>query len=571
MGDSMHASPPGYRSFYSQPVPGQGHHGGTAILVRSDVPCVFLQCNSPLQAVAVRIFITSFYTICSLYLPPGDRVDKPELVNLVRDIPPPFLLLGDFNGRHPLWDEDVINPRGTLIASFIEDEDLEVLNSGDVTHFHSATGTFTSIDLSLCSSSIFLEFRWSVLSDLYGSDHFPIIIKSDDSVPQPRLPRWRLDKADWQLFSDLSVPSRLLSDMENCDTAAQYFSDLLHSAGLQSIPRTRGRFPKRPVPWWNADCTAAVREKRAAFSRLKRHRGDNFCLEYFRRARAKARRTLKSAQRTSWRSYVSSLNSRTPLNAVFNRVRKISGKFTPPPPPVLLRSGEPVADPKEVADMFATHFISVSRKDAAAPGALYRRTLESGGLSFASPGGESYNVAFSRSELQAALSQCPDSSPGLDDIPYAFLRYMSESAFIFILDLYNLIWSTGDFPSSWSVAVVLPIHKPGKDPLQTTNYRPISLTSCLCKVMEKMVNVRLMWFLESHRCLTPVQYGFRRARSTTDALLTLESSICRAFAHNHHHVTVFFDLEKAYDTAWRHGILLRLHWFGLRGRLPTFI
>ena len=57
----------------------------------------------------------------------------------------------------------------------------------------------------------------------------------------------------------------------------------------------------------------------------------------------------------------------------------------------------------------------------------------------------------------------------------------------------------------------------------------------------------------------------------TDVLIRLEDSICRAFASKKHHVTVFFDLEKAYDTAWRYGILRVLHSIGLRGELPLFI
>ena len=132
---------------------------------------------------------------------------------------------------------------------------------------------------------------------------------------------------------------------------------------------------------------------------------------------------------------------------------------------------------------------------------------------------------------------------------------MSDNTFTFLLDLYNFIWRTGDFPSSQGVAVVLPVPKPGKDHLQPTNYRPISLTSCVCKVLEKMINERFVWYLESVNFLIPVQYGFRKARSTTDALPSLQFPICRAFANNHHQVTVFFDLEKAYDTAWCHGIL----------------
>ena len=572
LGEQSHVSPPGYRSYFSTPFLDQGHHGGTCIFVRNDIPCIPVSLNSQLQAVAVKVFLGRFYTLCSLYLSPGVSVFRADLVTLMQDLSSPLLLLGDLNGRHPLWGDDgVLNPRGNLIASFIEDEHLEVFNTGDVTHFHSPTGIFTSIDLSLCSPNCLLDFNWRVLSDLHGSDHFPILLTSIDSEPLARPPRWRLDKADWDYFTDLTGTIRPIDVFADCNEATQYFSDFLHSSAVQSIPKTSGRFPKRPVPWWNSTCTNAIKEKRAAFSRLRRHRGDARCLEEFRKARARARRTLKEEQRGSWKVYLSSITVRTPISEVFNKVRKISGKFSPSPPPVLSHAGDTVADPRTVADLFASHFASVCQKDPTTPGARFRQGLEATAVDFASAGGESYNIPFSLPELKSALSQCHDSSPGPDDIPYQFLRHMSDNAFNFLLGLYNFIWQTGDFPSSWSAAVVLPIPKPGKDHLRVNNYRPISLTSCVCKVMEKMVNARLMWYLETNNLLTPVQYGFRKMRSTSDALLSLESHICEAFAKNHHQVTVFFDLEKAYDTAWCHGILLTLHEFGLRGRLPNFI
>ena len=58
-----------------------------------------------------------------------------SLPGLAHVLPSPFLLLGDYNGRHALWDGGASNPRGILIASFIEDEGLELLNNGYVTHF----------------------------------------------------------------------------------------------------------------------------------------------------------------------------------------------------------------------------------------------------------------------------------------------------------------------------------------------------------------------------------------------------------------------------------------------------
>ncbi len=71
---------------------------------------------------------------------------------------------------------------------------------------------------------------------------------------------------------------------------------------------------------------------------------------------------------------------------MFSKVRNISGKFSPHPPPVLVRNGETVADPMTVAANFA----GVSRRDPAAPGARYRQDLEAGTVDLTSPGGESY-------------------------------------------------------------------------------------------------------------------------------------------------------------------------------------
>ena len=70
LGDFTQLSSPGYRAFFSIPIPGQGHHGCTAIFVRSDVPFVSQQLHTPLQAVAVKVFLGRFYTLCSLYFPP---------------------------------------------------------------------------------------------------------------------------------------------------------------------------------------------------------------------------------------------------------------------------------------------------------------------------------------------------------------------------------------------------------------------------------------------------------------------------------------------------------------------
>ena len=113
---------------------------------------------------------------------------------------------------------------------------------------------------------------------------------------------------------------------------------------------------------------------------------------------------------------------------------------------------------------------------------------------------------------------------------------------------------------------MIPIPKPGKDPTNPNNYCPIALTSCICKTMERMINQRLVWYLESHKLLTNVQCGFRCKRSTVDHLVRCETFCREAFIHNPHLVSVF-----GYDTTWKYGIIKELHDFGLGGHPPIFI
>ena len=86
-----------------------------------------------------------------------------------------------------------------------------------------------------------------------------------------------------------------------------------------------------------------------------------------------------------------------------------------------------------------------------------------------------------------------------------------------------------------------------------------------------MVNSRLVWYLEKHSIITAYQSGFRKSRSTIDQIIRLESAVRDAFVKREHLVSVYFDLEKAYDTTWRYGVMKDLHEAGLRGRMPIFI
>ena len=184
---------------------------------------------------------------------------------------------------------------------------------------------------------------------------------------------------------------------------------------------------------------------------------------------------------------------------------------------------------------------------------------------------ESYNRLFSLHELENALRTSKHTAPGEDRITYSMICNCPDITKRFILSIFNKLWCDHTFPIDWLVAIVLPFLKPGKPSESKKSYRPISLTQCLCKVLERMVNVRLVWTLEKDNFLSTKQYGFRRCRSTTDVLVRLDTAIKTAFARKQHTIAVFLDLEKAYDTAWRQGILAEVHRAGIRGHMAYFL
>merc|ERR1711875_134881 len=89
--------------------------------------------------------------------------------------------------------------------------------------------------------------------------------------------------------------------------------------------------------------------------------------------------------------------------------------------------------------------------------------------------------------------------------------------------------------------------------------------------MERMINNRLTWYLETNNLISRWQSGARQNRSTVDQLIRLETYVREAWARKEHVVSVFFDIEKAYDTAWKYGVIADLHRMGLRGNILAFI
>ena len=160
---------------------------------------------------------------------------------------------------------------------------------------------------------------------------------------------------------------------------------------------------------------------------------------------------------------------------------------------------------------------------------------------------------------------------GPDEIPYEFLIQLPSKSFESLLTALNDIWKNSKLPVSWKLATIIAIPKPRNNNRYASNYRPITLTSCLWKTMELMVNKRLVWFIESNNLFTNFQCSFRSQRSTMDHGVRLETAIREAIIQKQHLPAIFFDLQRAFETTWRYGTMNDLQNRGLKGRLPNFI
>ena len=151
------------------------------------------------------------------------------------------------------------------------------------------------------------------------------------------------------------------------------------------------------------------------------------------------------------------------------------------------------------------------------------------------------------------------------------LKHLPPKGLDSLLVFYNKIWQQGYFPEKWLESTIIPISKPGKHPTNSSNYRPISLAGVLCKVMERIVNVRLLNFLDQKGALSTLQCGGWAKRTTVDHLLSQEATVRKTQANSAQVVSILFDMEKAYKVTWRHGIRMDIHEDGIEGRMLEII
>lgn len=367
-----------------------------------------------------------------------------------------------------------------------------------------------------------------------------------------------LDKTDWNsvienecLENDVNMFCKVLSD-----TAARF---------SQEVKVSHSKFNIKP--WMTPGLIRCSRHRDKLHSESRKFPHDehkklvysryrNFYVSLLRRLKSeyesKELNDNKNCPKKLWKS-INRISHRTPLNSNDRAQELLSPK-----------NGSKF----EALKASNTYFTSVGKNLARSILSSLSETQESlaAKTSLNNPPLNSFFISpTDEQEIISLINKLdPNSSPGIDQINNKILKAVKSSIATPLVSIFNRSITSGYFPKTWKTAVVVPIYKGGakNDP---GNYRPISLLGSISKLLERIVNERLMKYLEQNNYLSDSQFGFRRGKSTEDAVNLLTNVVSTHLDNGSSCIGVFLDLAKAFDTVSVPILLRKLEGFGIRG------
>ena len=479
------------------------------------------------------------------------------------------MICGDVNAHSLLWDDSVAgrgaDKRGKVIENWAAENNMLAMNDGSHTHVSRSSGSQTAPDVTLVHASLVDKVTWEKVNGL-GSDHMPIMITYRDHIPwvnsKPSY-KWKLKDADWASYREeieRNIPRNYKK--RNVNKVEKLFRRVILKAANKHIGK------KKVTD--NSKCylTQEVRDQITIRNRLRKTVKDN--REEWIESCRKVASLIKEEKEKKWKEYVANLSRTSDTRKIFQTARAIDGKVLPRKENEVLEvNGTAYITDKDKAEQFAKTYRSFSKLKARKSDRKIKRAIRRQ---------HKAKRVLEESEMTEMLRAIREASngkaAGSDDIPYELVKNLGPIAQQMLLELYQRCWRGEGIPNVWRVADIRTLLKEDKDPKDPVSYRPISLTSCLGKILEKIIANRLIYILEDRGLLTDNQAGFRPGRSTVDQVLKLVQE-----ASDNIHVnpkglrtlTAFFDYNKAYDTVWRDGLIYKMMQLDLPFRFIRYV
>lgn len=431
----------------------------------------------------------------SCYYPPNtsmreyqDTID--QLTDDARGKTLPVLIGGDFNAKSPEWGSTSRDTRGDILADAIASLDMSICNTGRRPTFkrgqHESVIDVTVVTAELQTRST----EWEVLEDETGSDHNYIFFVIRAAKTTPKVPRgWNTKKLNIEKALQ-SIQDSLWHTIETAEELVEEIKRICEA----SMPRKR--IPqRRSVYWWNDEVDEARKKCMVAGRLYMRHRGRNHPAEAAMacEARKVARKAMtlaiRKSQENSWQGVITDIDNDTWGLGYRIVAKKLASSQIPG------LTSERITSILDT--LFPTHD-SVTWAEA--------ETIEP-------------PPPFTREELlTAAQKAATGKAPGPDCIPNEIIKVMAAEQPDTLLRVINSYAARGEFPKIWKRAMLVLLRK-GDKPLDLpSSYRPICLLDNLGKLYERLIQQRITEDIRRLGDLNDRQYGFRKKRSTIDAV-----------------------------------------------------
>ena len=534
--------------------------GGVAIYVKNNLICKprpDLEV-AELEAVWLETKLNQeTFLVGSFYRPPDALVSYWGLINdsikLAMNTPHKLVILGDFNADC----KDSVDPH---VQRLLDDNSL-VQIIREPTHFQVPTGTL--IDLILTPNHDIVE-KSGVLAPVCSKHSCPFveIVNFKPKTTKVKRTIYNYSKLDVEKYKEelLAVNWDNIATAENIELAANFFTSHLLAVARRCMPSKTVIDRSNDKPWITDELKKIILRKEFIY-KMAKEINTNWSWELFKRYR----NDLTNKIRTRKEEY--RLDIENKINTDVTHGSKIWWKLVNQ---FTIKKGLSLSDippiqfdnkvyylPEEKAEVFNQHFVNNSTLNGTDDGLPL---LEESDVILPQL------VITDEMIIYVIKNLDPNKAVGPDLIHNKLLIKAMDVIVKPLKILLNRSLNEEKFPSSWILAHVTPIYKKGERDL-CGNYRPVSLLSCVGKIMERCVQNHVYGFLKSNDLLTSSQSGFIPGDSTIFQLLVMYDDFCKSLDNKIMSQSVFFDISKAFDKVWHKGLIYKLHCIGIRGTM----